>query len=123
MKNFTLLFLICTLTLTSPLYASEVDPVRYVVTLETSQEPLVPVDIALDELALTYVTSFRRGGELWYRLRVGFFTSRKHAEKIQSELVAQYPKAWSTRVPKKEKLQVMSEHSQTEQLTLQAGAN
>lgn len=123
MKHFTLLPLGCMLLLISPVYASKVDPVRYVVTLETSREHLVAIDISLNEPALTYVTSFRRGREVWYRLRIGFFTSRKHAEKVQSELIAQYPAAWATRVPKKEKRKVMSEHLQKQQLKVRAVAN
>ena len=123
MKYFTLLPLVCMLLLISPVYAAKVDPDRYVVTLETSREPLVPVDISLNEPSLTYVTSFRRGGELWYRLRIGFFTSRKHAEKVLSGLIAQYPAAWATRVPKKEKRKVMSEHPQGLQMKVRAVAN
>ncbi len=123
MKYFRLLALVYILLLISPVYAAKVDPVRYVVTLKTSREPLVPIDIPLNEPALTYVTSFRRGGVDLYRLRIGFFTSRKHAEKVLSGLREQYPEAWATRVPKKEKRKVMSEHPQGQQMKVQAVAN
>ena len=123
MKHFRLLPLVYMLLLITPVYAFKVDPARYVVTLETSRDPLVPIDIQLTEPALTYVTSFRRGGEDWYRLRLGFFKSRKHAEKVLSGLRDQYPEAWATRVPKKEKRKVMREHPQGQQMKVQAVAN
>ena len=106
-KSF-LLLLVCMLLLTSAAFAREEDPVRYVLTLETSQQPLETAVIAFDGSTLTYVTSFRRGGKTLYRLRLGFFASREDAETMRPYFLKQYPAAWVTRVSKREKKSVMA---------------
>ena len=104
-----LLFTLCGLVFSSsPSYAREEDPARYVVTLLTAETPPALDEVSLDQPSLTYVSSFRRNGQTLYRLRLGFFPSRKAARKVSEGLKKRYPKAWVTRVPKKEKLRVMA---------------
>jgi len=103
--------------------ASEEDPARYVVTLLTSSEPLETVDLTLSGKYLTYVTSFKRKGELLYRLRLGFFPSREEAEKMLPSLSSRYPTAGATRVPKREKRQVIAGQILSQSTTLITAGN
>ena len=107
-KSLLLLSMVSCLLPLSPLSAREEDPVRYVVTLETARRPIAPRSISLSEPLLTYVTSFKRSGATWYRLRLGFFASRAEANQVFERIRAQFPAGWVTRVSKKEKLQVIS---------------
>ncbi len=109
-RLMSLLLLVIMLSLGSA-FAREEDPLRYVVTLETSNQPfksLMAVNLPLSEASRIYTTSFRRGGVTWYRLRLGFFGSRHEAEEILSGLRSQYPSAWATRISKREKRSVVS---------------
>lgn len=89
-------------------HARKEDPARYVVTLLTAEAPPEPERIAQAQPAQTYVSSFKRDGKVLYRLRLGFFVSRKAAEDVMRTLRARYPKSWVTRVPKKEKQRVLA---------------
>lgn len=102
------LSLLCSLCLYSSVFAGYEDPVRYVVTLATSTEPEFRITLSLEGVFRTYITNFRRKGVTWYRLRLGFFTSRKEAEALLPNVKGQYPRAWVTRVSKREKKHVMS---------------
>lgn len=89
-------------------FAREEDSVRYVVTLLSSEQPVSPAITSAAGAKLTYVSSQRRKGKTLYRLRLGFFPSRKAAESILPQISEQYPSAWVTRVSKREKKSVMS---------------
>ncbi len=106
------LLILAGVLLSIPVLAREEDPIRYVVTLETSREPFVlplveGISRAQKQLRI-YVTSFRRRGVTLFRLRLGFFASRQQAEKVLAGMKSHYPSAWATRISKREKRYVMS---------------
>lgn len=88
--------------------ARKEDPARYVVTLATAKMPPEPRSATLPAGTRTYISSFKRNGKVLYRLRLGFFPSRKAAEEVARRLSKSYPRAWATRVPKKEKRRVLA---------------
>ncbi|RMF22003.1 MAG: SPOR domain-containing protein, partial [Deltaproteobacteria bacterium] len=79
---------------------------NYAVNLLSSRRPLSPsavkLPVPLGKHTL-YVTEFRRRGELWYRVRVGWFTTRPEAELFAARLRKTFPQAWVDRVSEAEK--------------------
>lgn len=123
LTSLLLLLLACLFLPTSPAFARKEDPVRYVVTLETSREPLNPmiaVNVSLAEASRIYTTSFRRNGVTWYRLRLGFFGSRQEAEEVLAGLKSRYPSAWATRITKREKQHVIAGQIKSQPATIMA---
>lgn len=92
----------------NPASARKEDPVRYVVTLGTFASPPLSTPVHFDSATRVYVSSFRRGGKKLYRLRLGFYSSREDAEEALVTIKNDYPNAWTTRVTKREKKQVLS---------------
>ena len=71
----------------------------FVLNLESSIEPLaIPT---LSELGnpgpyVPYMTRFEIQGAVWYRLRLGFFSTRKAAMEALHHVKTSYPRAWVT---------------------------
>jgi len=71
----------------------------FVLNLESSIEPLVIP--TLSELGnpgryVPYTTRFEIQGAVWYRLRLGFFPTRKAAMDVLHHVKTSYPRAWVT---------------------------
>ena len=104
-----LVFSLVILLLGSPVSAQKEDPARYVVTLYSASEPLDVLDLALEKGSyVTYITKYKKRGEVAYRTRLGFFASREEAEEMLQRLKSHYPSAWTTRVTKREKRKVLA---------------
>ncbi len=56
------------------------------------------------EIHRLYVTRFEKDGEIWHRLRLGFFQSVTAARQALEGLRSAYPDAWVTRIPPEEAL-------------------
>ncbi len=54
---------------------------------------------------LLYETRFEREGQMWHRLRAGFFNSRADAEAALSKLLPSFPEAWVVKVTAQERQQ------------------
>jgi len=70
---------------------------RYVINLESSIKEIKTPQ--LEELShpdqyVIYTTKFPIDGRLWNRLRLGFFATRKEAQKVAETLKTRYPRAW-----------------------------
>jgi hypothetical protein len=119
----TILWVLCLLLLFSKVFAQE-DPVRYVVTLYSASEPLDDPDLVLETgRFVTYNTQYKNRGEIAYRARLGFFASREEAEKMLQSLKSRYPKAWTTRVTKREKHKVLVGEIRSIPVTIQTVKN
>jgi hypothetical protein len=57
---------------------------------------------------IVYETSFERDGLTWYRLRTGFFETRKAAEAARKALLNEFPEAYETKVTSQEREQGVS---------------
>jgi hypothetical protein len=49
-----------------------------------------------------YVTRFEKDGQIWHRLRMGFFRSEENARRALAALHSEYPEAWIARTTAKE---------------------
>lgn len=70
---------------------------RYIVNLESSTKPIpVPELTGVEdpEQYLLYTAQFVIDDRVWTRLRVGFFASRKDAQRFVETIKPQYPRAW-----------------------------
>jgi len=86
-----------------PVKGSVSDP--YALNLLSSTKPIEPSFLpSLDtrKRYRIYTTRFEKDGKIWYRLRLGFFSSVEEAQNMQAALVGTFPQAWVTRVSKKE---------------------
>ena len=79
---------------------------NYAINLASSLDPFtsnnVPPHAVFDDYRL-YTSRFSKDGQLWYRLRVGFFPTSTAAEHIHKDLASQYPGAWIPTVTDAEK--------------------
>ena len=69
----------------------------YVVNLVSLLQPYDASSLPGDDVYRThrvYVVPFDKGGNTWYRLRLGFFESRAAAQAMQEELEADFPGSW-----------------------------
>jgi general secretion pathway protein D len=72
----------------------------YVINLVSLLEPYSASSLPGDAVYRThrvYVVPFEKGGNTWYRLRLGFFESRAAAEAVQAELESDFPGSWVDR--------------------------
>jgi tetratricopeptide (TPR) repeat protein len=73
----------------------------YAVNLESALSPFseggLPAAAELRRYRL-YTTQIMIEGRLWYRLRLGFFPSRKAAGDVREALLKEYPRSWITKV-------------------------
>lgn len=73
----------------------------YAINLESALRPYskrgLPDAAALRRYRL-YTTQIESKGRLWYRLRLGFFPTRKAAGKVREALLKYYPRSWITKV-------------------------
>jgi tetratricopeptide (TPR) repeat protein len=86
--------------------ASGGDAYSYAINLRSSLAPTQADSLpALEALRAyrVYSTSFRKDGQLWHRLRLGFFDSRADATAVLEDLRAYYPEAWITGVTAEER--------------------
>jgi SPOR domain len=77
----------------------------YVINLQSTREPTdlgVVRDVAVSADRQLYVSQTEVGGEVWYRLRVGFFTSEEDARATLEQLRGQFPRAWIGRAEPQE---------------------
>ncbi len=78
----------------------------YAINLLSSRTPIEPERLpgpSFFKGYRLYKTEFSGKGRLWHRLRLGFFPSRKAAEKKLAKLKRRFPRAWVARVSKKER--------------------
>ncbi|MDH4230125.1 MAG: SPOR domain-containing protein [Nitrospirota bacterium] len=79
---------------------------EYVIQLRMDKSPVdgaaLPDLSALRKYRL-YENSFRKGGNTWYRLRVGFFKDAASADRVRRSLLKQFPDAWVTRADASER--------------------
>ncbi|MFQ5442178.1 MAG: SPOR domain-containing protein [Thermodesulfobacteriota bacterium] len=79
---------------------------RYAINLISSTVPVDPSaepHLKAFKGRLLYATTLKKEGTLWHRLRLGFFPSRKAAEKALRTLRGRYGDAWVTLVSKNER--------------------
>ncbi len=77
----------------------------YVVNLEstrTAVDPKVVEALAVPQGTKPYVSTTEVDGEVWYRLRVGFFSSEEAARAALVPLVDRFPRAWIGRAEAEE---------------------
>ncbi len=75
---------------------------NYAINLESSLVPVNLSTIAEKELFKgysLYTTSSEIDGNLWHRLRLGFFPTEKTANEVLKSLLNVYPQAWVTKAP------------------------
>ncbi|MFQ5329934.1 MAG: SPOR domain-containing protein [Thermodesulfobacteriota bacterium] len=80
---------------------------RYAVNLRSSKSPVNVSDIPPLDILKThrlYTTQLLKGDVVWHRLRLGFFSSNKNAQKALVSLKSAYPDAWVTKVSKLERI-------------------
>jgi len=78
----------------------------YAINLLSSQSPIDPSEFPPPGLYRgyrLYETEFRGKGGLWHRLRLGFFPTRRAAEKKLAKMRSHFPRAWVARVSRKER--------------------
>ncbi|MGB5726509.1 MAG: hypothetical protein WBM52_04780, partial [Thiogranum sp.] len=91
---------------------------RYVINLASSIKPIdTPI---LDSLTnpdqyIIYTTQFPVDGRVWNRLRLGFFSTHKEAEKTAESVRDRYPRAWIQVATEEEVLEAFKEISSHEQ--------
>ena len=78
----------------------------YVINLDSQRTPIgsvkpLPIDTATHRI---YVSQYRKGDSLWYRLRVGFFPDKKSALGILNRVRHTYQRAWVTKVSRAERV-------------------
>jgi len=105
------LLVVCLLALAAPAWAAAAGPVvdltlPYALQLTLTTRP--PDAAGLPDLPVlrthrVYVTSYTRDGQVWYRLRLGFFATGREAARHQAELERYFPGNWVTRVPWEER--------------------
>jgi hypothetical protein len=69
--------------------------------LQSNDSPAVAMHPRFESRRL-YVTRFENNGEIWRRLRLGFFQSKETAQLALADLWSTYPNAWVTRIEPKE---------------------
>jgi len=78
----------------------------YAVNLQSTTSPVdqaaLPDLEALGRHRL-YATQFTKDGQLWYRLRLGFFPTKEAAETAKASVLDAFPGAWVTKVPSEER--------------------
>ena len=88
----------------------------FVLNLESSIEPL-PI-LTLSELEkpglyIPYTTRFEIEGAVWYRLRLGFFPTRKEAMEALQQIKTRFPRAWVTFATTQEIATALNERGET----------
>jgi len=71
----------------------------YVINLVSLLQPYPVEDLPTHDAFLSYsayVVPFEKGGQTWYRLRLGFFKTRAEASAVLQELEGHFPGAWVT---------------------------
>lgn len=71
----------------------------------TPHDPAAIPSLEIFERYRLYTMIFEKDGRIWHRLRLGFFPTRRAAERAAESLSKTYPQAWVTRVPEKERQQ------------------
>ena len=78
----------------------------YAVNLQSTTAPVdqsaLPDLEALGQHRL-YATQFTKDGQLWHRLRLGFFPTKEAAETARASVLDAFPGAWVTKVPPEER--------------------
>jgi SPOR domain len=97
----------------------------YAINLESS---LAPIDIsAIQKQGILrtyslYTTQSKVNGQIWYRLRLGFFPSQQAANEALKEIKAKYPQAWVTKVPQSDRIAAKKATTQpTEKPSIMSG--
>ena len=83
---------------------------RYVINLASSTRPFDLHRIRKQLRSpgkILYMTQITLDGKIWYRLRLGFFESRKEAQALIVQIGSSYPRAWIARAPSEERRQAM----------------
>jgi len=78
---------------------------RYAINLLSSTSPIEPSTLHRHEVFKKYqlyTTIYDKDGELWYRLRLGFFESKEAATEVLDDLRGDYKEAWVSRVSTRE---------------------
>lgn len=78
----------------------------YAVNLQSTTSPVEQA--ALPDLEVfgqhrLYTTQFTKDGQLWHRLRLGFFPTKEAAEIARASVLDAFPGAWVTKVPSEER--------------------
>jgi hypothetical protein len=78
----------------------------YVINLDSQRTPIgfvkpLPIDTTAHRI---YVSQYRKGDSLWYRLRAGFFPDKKSALDMLNRIRHTYPRAWVTKVSRAERV-------------------
>ena len=88
-------------TTTQEIKKNNVQSYRYVLNLESAftknKNPWLPDVTSLKKYAL-YTMPYKYKGKLWFRLRLGFFSSRSNANNALKTLKLYYPGVWVDRV-------------------------
>ena len=88
----------------------------FVLNLESSIEPLpIPTLSELEKpgLYIPYTTRFEIEGAVWYRLRLGFFPTRKAAMEVLQQIKTRFPRAWVTFATTQEIATALNERGET----------
>jgi hypothetical protein len=91
----------------------------FVLNLESSIQPLpIPKLTELERpgLYIPYTTRFEIEGAVWYRLRLGFFPTRKAAMEVLQQIKTRFPRAWVTFATTQEIATALDERGDTVQV-------
>jgi Flp pilus assembly secretin CpaC len=89
----------------APAAAEPASTARYVVNLHSDLAPVERPSV-VDELApdrLLYISEADLDGDIWYRLRLGFFETETDAGAVRDQFLDEYPSAWVTKVGPRER--------------------
>ncbi len=78
----------------------------YVINLESALKLIdrqLPVERQDLQQYRLYTTRFKKGGQNWYRLRLGFFSDKKSAQRAMLTLKKEFPEAWLSRTTLEER--------------------
>ncbi len=78
----------------------------YVINLESALKPLdkqLPAEREDLRQYRLYTTRFKKGGHNWHRLRLGFFSDKKSAQRVMLTLKKEFPEAWLSRTTLEER--------------------
>jgi hypothetical protein len=85
--------------------ADQHDGPLFAINLESTLQPTDPSAVMTHrgfESHRLYVTRFEKDGQIWHRLRLGFFPSEKTAQQALAKMRLVYPDAWVTHIPPEE---------------------
>lgn len=85
----------------------DIEQAVYALTLRSSTKPITLSKVGKIEIEgvhYLYTTKFRKKEKTWYRLRLGFFSSKREAEAVKEKLVSRFSGSWVSRIARAERV-------------------